>query len=195
MLEPKIDRSSPRERSPNALREHPKIDRKSGENRSKIGLRVNRAKTTRIFCSRTRLGVDFGRLGALPGAPGRPFWRPGAALATLRTLPRRAGDAPGRSRDTPETPSGRSRELQGVSRGFRDQFWFNSWCPGASPGSDSGLTFVNRPMPEGWMACFYRLDRPLLDRPMPDRPLLEISWSFLRGCSEDARHSDAVWPL
>ena len=97
VLEPKIDRSSPRERSPNALREHPKIDRKSGENRPKIGLRVNRAKTTRFFCSRTRLGIDFGRRGALPGAPGRPF------LAFRGAL----GDPPG----TPGGRRGRSGTL------------------------------------------------------------------------------------
>ena len=168
---------------------------KSAQNRSDIASQTNCAETTRFFGSRMRLGVDFGRLGALPGGPGRSFWHAGPHLGTFWALPGHDWDAPRRSRGDPETPSRRSRELQGVSREFRDQFWFNSWRPGASPGSDLGLTFANRPMPEGWMACFYRLDRPLPDRPMPDRPLLEISWSFLRGCSEDARHSDAVWPL
>ena len=103
-LEPKIDRISPRERSPNDLREHPKIDRKSSKNRLKISLRANRAKTTRFFCSRTRLGIDFGRRGALPGALGRPFLAfrgalgdplgtPGGRRGRSGTLPRRSGEA------------------------------------------------------------------------------------------------------
>ena len=88
--------------------------RKSTKNRSDNASRTHSAEKTRFFRSRTRLGVDFCLLGMLPGAPGRPFWRPGAPLATLRTLPRRAGDAPGRSRDAPETSSRRSWEPWGV---------------------------------------------------------------------------------
>ena len=105
--EPKIARNLLRERSPNDLRDHPKIERKSSEHRPKIGLRANRAKKTRFFRSRTRLGVDLGRLGALPDAPRRSFWRPGSRLGIFRALPGRARDAPGRSRDAPETPSRR----------------------------------------------------------------------------------------
>ena len=75
--------------------------RRSTKNRSDDASRTRRARKTRFFRSRTRLGVDFGRLSALPSAPGRPFWRPGAPLATLRALPRRAGDAPGRSEMLP----------------------------------------------------------------------------------------------
>ena len=91
------------------FREHLKLQRKSIGNRSKIGPRTSCAKKTRFLQSRTPLGVHFGRPAALPDACDRPFWRPGTALATLRALPGRAGDAPGRSRDAPETPSGRSR--------------------------------------------------------------------------------------
>ena len=95
---------------------------KSTKNRSDDALRMSCTKKTRFFRSRTRLGVDFGRLGALPGAPGRHFWRPGAPLATLRALPERAGDAPGRSRDAPETPSGRSCTPRGLPRGSKQRF-------------------------------------------------------------------------
>ena len=58
--------------------------RKSSKNRSDDASRTSRAKKTRFFRSRTRLGVDFGRLGALPDAPGCPCWCPGAPLGTLR---------------------------------------------------------------------------------------------------------------
>ena len=95
--------------------------RKSSTNRSDDASRTSRAKKTRFFRSRARLGVNFGRLGALPDAPGRPCWRPGAPLETLRAFPGRAGDTPRRSRDAPETPSGRSWSTRGVPRGSRDQ--------------------------------------------------------------------------
>ena len=81
--------------------------RKSTKNRSDNASRTHSAEKTRFFRSRTRLGVDFGLLGMLPGAPGRPFWRPGGPLATLRTLSRRAGDAP-------ETLPRRSRDAFGT---------------------------------------------------------------------------------
>ena len=142
MLEPKIDRNSPRERSPNDLRDHPKIEPKSKENRPKIGLRANRAKKTRFFRSRTRLGVDLGRLGALPDAPRRSFWRPGSRLGILRALPGRAGDAPGRSRDAPETPSRRPWAPRSVPRGSRDRFSIDFECPEASPGIDFRSIFL-----------------------------------------------------
>ena len=103
-----------------ALCEKTENRQKSAKNRSDDASRTRSARTTRFFRPRMRLGVDFGLLGALPDAPGRPFWRPGAPLATLRTLPRRAGDAPGRSRDAPETPSGRSWTPRGVRRGSRE---------------------------------------------------------------------------
>ena len=91
---------------------------KSTKHRSDDASRTRSAEKTRFSRSRTRLGVDFGRLGALPGAPGRPFWRPGAALATLRTLPRRAGDAPGRSSDGSGTPRDRFFTQIARSTGF-----------------------------------------------------------------------------
>ena len=47
--------------------------RKSTKNRSDDASRTRRARKTRFFRSRTRLGVDFGRPSALPSAPGRPF--------------------------------------------------------------------------------------------------------------------------
>ena len=77
--------------------------RKSAKNRFCDALRIRCTKKTRFFCSRIRLGVDFGCLGTLPGSPGRPFWRSGSPLATLRALPEGTGDAPGRSQDAPET--------------------------------------------------------------------------------------------
>ena len=48
-------------------------NRKSTKNRSDDASRTRRARKTRFFRSRTRLGVDFGRLSALPSAPERPF--------------------------------------------------------------------------------------------------------------------------
>ena len=63
----------------------------------------SRPNKTRFFRSRTRLSVDFDRLGALPDAPGRSFWRPGVPLGILLAFPGRGKDAPGRSRDAPET--------------------------------------------------------------------------------------------
>ena len=112
------------------------------KNRSDDASRTRSAKKTRFFRSRTRLGGDSGRLGALPGAPGRPFWRPGAPLATLRALPRRAGDAPGRSQDAPETPSGRSWTPRGVRRGSRERFSLDFGCPEVSPGIDYRSIFA-----------------------------------------------------
>ena len=135
-LEPKIGRNSLRERFPNDLRTHPKIKRNSGENRSKISLRANRAKKTQFFRSETRLGIDFGRLGALLGAPGRSFWRQRARLGTLQALPRSAGDAPRRSRDAPEMPSGRAWAPRFMPRGSRDRFVIDFGCPEASPAID-----------------------------------------------------------
>ena len=81
--------------------------RNSRKNCSDNTSRTHSAEKTRFFRFRTRLGVDFGLLGMLPGAPGRPFWRPGGPLATLRTLSRRAGDAP-------ETLPRRSRDAFGT---------------------------------------------------------------------------------
>ena len=62
----------------------------------------------RCFPSQVRLSLDFRRLGALPDAPGRSFWCPGATSGTLWALLRRSRDAPRRSRDAPGTASGRS---------------------------------------------------------------------------------------
>ena len=116
--------------------------RKSTKNRSDNASRTHSAEKTRFFRSRTRLGVDFGLLGMLPGAPGRPFWRPGAPLATLRTLPRRAGDAPERSRDAPEMPSGCSWTPRGVWRGSRERFSLDFGYPEVSLGIDFRLIFT-----------------------------------------------------
>ena len=118
------------------------MEQKPSENRPKIGLRANRAKKTRFFRSRTRLGVDLGRLGALPDAPRRSFWRPGSRLGILRALPGRAGDAPGRSRDAPETPSRRPWAPRSVPRGSRDRFSIDFECPKASPGIDFRSIFA-----------------------------------------------------
>ena len=133
-LEPKIGRNSLRERFPNDLRTHPKIKRNSGENRSEIDLRANRAKKTQFFRSETRLGIDFGRLGALLGAPGRSFWRQRACLGILQALLRSAGDAPQERWGRPETLPRRSRDAFGTRLGATihaervqgpicDQFW------------------------------------------------------------------------
>ena len=105
-----------------ALCEKTENRQKSTKNRSDDASRTRSAKKTRFFRPRMRLGINFGLLGALPDAPGRPFWRPGAPLGTIRTLPQRAGDAPGRSRDPPETPSGRSWKPWCVPRGSRNDF-------------------------------------------------------------------------
>ena len=82
--------------------------RKSMARRSNDASRTRRARKARFFRSRMRFGVDLGRLGALPGVPGRSFWRPVVSLEALQALPRRAGDASRRSRDAPGTPLGTS---------------------------------------------------------------------------------------
>ena len=105
-----------------ALCEKTENRQKSTKNRSDDASRTRSARKTKFFRPRMRLGVNFGRPGTLPGAPGRPFWRPGAPLATLRALPGCAGDAPGCSRDAPETPLGRSWTPRGVRRGSRERF-------------------------------------------------------------------------
>ena len=121
------------------LRRKTENRRKSTKNRSDNASRTHSAEKTRFFRSRTRLGVDFGLLGMLPGAPGRPFWRPGGPLATLRTLSRRAGDAPRRSRDAPETLPRRLRDAlrrHGVSgEGPGTDFQSILGAPRCLPGS------------------------------------------------------------
>ena len=135
-------------------------EQKLTNNRSDNASRTHSAEKTRFFRSRTRLGVDFCLLGVLPGAPGRLFWRPGAPLATLRTLPRRAGDAPGRSRDAPETPSGCSWTPRGVWRGSRDRFSLDFGCPEVSPGIDfrSIFTVIVAILQASWPANSKTLD-------------------------------------
>ena len=95
---------------------------KSTKNRFDNALQTGRATKTRFVRSRARLGVEFGRLGALLNAPGRTFWRPGVPLVIPWALPGRAGDAPRRSRDAPKTPSGRSWTPRGVPRVSRQRF-------------------------------------------------------------------------
>ena len=68
--------------------------RKSTKNCFDDALRMRCMQKARFFLSRMRLGVNFGRLGALPGAPGRTFWCAGSPLVTLRALLEGAGDAP-----------------------------------------------------------------------------------------------------
>ena len=76
----------------------------------------------RFTRSRTRLGLDVGRLSALPDAPGNSFWRSGASLESLRAHPGRAGDVPRRSRDPPESLPARLWSRQGVPKGSPDRF-------------------------------------------------------------------------
>ena len=97
--------------------------------RSDIASQTSCTRTTQSVRSRTRLGVDFGRLGVLPGGPGHSVWRPRPLLGTLRALPGRAEDAPRLSRDAPETPSGCSWAPRGVPRVSREQFWIDFGCP------------------------------------------------------------------
>ena len=95
----------------------------------------------RFTRSRTRLGLDFGRLSALPDAPGNSFWCSGASLESLRARPGRAGE----SRDRPEVAagtlvvtSGHPERVSGpilsrfrVPRSFyRDRFCIDESSPG-----------------------------------------------------------------
>ena len=119
--------------------EKPKIN----ENRRKIAPTTLRERTARkqidFFRSWTRLAVDFGLLGALPDAPGRPFWRPEVPLDSLRTLPGRTEDAPRRSRDAIGmllVATGRPERLPGP---VMSRFW----VPRAAPGTDFASSFVS----------------------------------------------------
>ena len=131
----------------------PKIDENRWKNRSDNASRTRSAKKTRFFRSRTRLGVDFSLLGALPGAPGRPFWRPGAPLATLRTLSWRAGDAP-------ETLPRRSRDAFGTLLDV-------TGCPERVPGA----IFTRFWVPRGVSG-----DRFSIDFHNDCRSILQASW-------------------
>ena len=72
---------------------------------------------TRFFRFQTCFGIDFGRFGVLPDAPGCSLWHSGAPLWNLWALSGRTEDSPRRSRDAPETLPRRSRD---VPRSVRD---------------------------------------------------------------------------
>ena len=97
--------------------------RKSMAHRSDDASRTRRARKTRFFRSRVRLGIDFGHLGALPVVPGHSFWRPGVSLGTLWRLPGRAGETSRHSRDDTRTSLGTSGRPVRVARPILDRFW------------------------------------------------------------------------
>ena len=77
--------------------------RKSTKSCSDDALRMRCTKKTRFSPSLKRLGVDFGRLGTLPGAPGRPVWPlegPESRQARPRTPERAAWSARERAEAT-----------------------------------------------------------------------------------------------
>ena len=78
-----------------AFCEKPKNRQKSSNHCSVNGAHAWRTQKIRFFGSRRRLGVDFDRPEALPGAPGRSSWRSGPPLGPLRALPGRCRDDPG----------------------------------------------------------------------------------------------------
>ena len=110
---------------------------KSSKNRSDDASRASRAKKTRFFRLRTRLGVDFRRLGPLRSVPGRLFGRPGPSLGTLLELASgarrgRSRDAPRRLWDVPErhwaSRVGPGTEFRSNLRApgmLRDRFWID----------------------------------------------------------------------
>ena len=116
---------------------------KIDNNRRKIVLTMLRERTERRKLDFSALGRDLvSILVSSACSQALPFWRPGAPLATLRKLPQRAGDAPGRSRDTPETHLGRSWTPRGVRRGSRERFSPDSGTPEVSPGINFRSIFV-----------------------------------------------------
>ena len=70
---------------------------KSTENRPENGLERACRRKLAAEAVRRRFWVDFGSLGAPPGAPGRPFRPPGAPLGALWGLPGGPWRAPGSS--------------------------------------------------------------------------------------------------
>ena len=109
----------------------------------------------------------------------------------------RAGDARGRSRDAPETLSGRSWAPRGVPRGFRDRFWVNFGCPGKRCRSILASIFASL-LQASWPANGMPLETRLVTRhsathELPNIPdiFLEFSRRMLGGCSDFARDSDA----
>ena len=99
-------------------------------------------ETNMFFRSPTPLGVDFGRLGALLGAAGCPFWRP---RVTRRP--------PGRCRGTPGMPQDASGTLP---RCFRHSLWRHGVSQ-EGPGTDF-CSIVGAPGP---------LPGPMLHRFLP----------------------------
>ena len=117
-----------------------KNDPKSSKNCSEKASRKSCAKETMIFRSPTRLGIDFGCLGALQGAPGRWLWAPGAPLGAPgarrrrpKTLPRRPEIAPGMLLGATGRPGRLPRLIFGrfvMPRSFsRDGFWIDLALP------------------------------------------------------------------
>ena len=95
---------------------------------------MSRATKTRVVHSRTRLGVDFGRLGALPGVlsgvsghpsgpSGRSWGVPGMPRDARKTLPRCLWN---------------TLERHGVSR---DRFFIRFWVPRDLSRGRSSLDF------------------------------------------------------
>ena len=98
------------------------------ENRSDDASRASRAKKTRFFRLRTRLGVNFGRLGPLRSVPGRLFGRPGPSLGTLLELPGLAGDAPETLRDGSGTSLSATGRPEWVLGPILSRFWEPQGC-------------------------------------------------------------------
>ena len=100
---------------------------KNGENRRKIAPATLRERAERkklvFFCSCTRRGVDFGRLGTLRSVPGRPFRRPGCPLALPGCSRGAPGALPRRSRDASGTIPGAMGGPEKVPASIWARFW------------------------------------------------------------------------
>ena len=99
-----------------AFYEKAKNQRKSSRNRSDRPARTSRAKKTRFFRSRWRIGVDFNCLGALPGAPGPPK----SIFCFHKDIFEDSPGTPGTARDTSKASLRRSRHALGDHRASQE---------------------------------------------------------------------------
>ena len=142
-FEPKIERNSLRERSPNDSPAHPKIKRKSSKNRSGRASRASRAQHSdseaHFRCRRASKGSPR----ALPGVHGTPRRASWASLGIPGGAPGTPRGRPGTPRDTPEAPQGPPRAPRGSPGRPRDRFWVDFGCAGRGPGNDFGSIFAS----------------------------------------------------
>ena len=153
-------------RSVYTFSDKPEKRQKSTENRSERPARTSRANKTRFFRFRSRVGVDFHCLGALPDAAGHrksvSFFLPGR----FGGLSGCSWDAPGRSQGASGSLwiiPGSSLSASGCPRTLRTAilggFWVRRRPPSGHFASIVDALGAARPSQPG-RSALWRLDRP-----------------------------------